>query len=197
MRLTHDEKKHLLELARNRIALRLGAAQEPLPDRYTRSLEESRGAFVTLKSNGQLRGCIGSILGSKSLRETVGEVAVKSAVQDPRFPPLDAGELDGLVIEISVMTPLMPVKDWTGFVAGKHGVVLYKQGRTAVFLPQVATEYGWDAETTLRHLCHKAGLEPDDYREGAELRVFEAEVFEEDGKGGVRDMGPPEEETSL
>ena len=91
--------------------------------------------------------------------------------------PVEVGELS---IEISAMTPPVAIGSWSEFVVGKHGIVLSKSGRSAVFLPQVAPEQGWTAEQTLTHLAQKAGLAPDAWREGAEFEVFEAQVFNEE-----------------
>ena len=100
-----------------------------------------------------------------------------AAVRDPRFPPLRPTELPDLELEISVLTPLAPVAGPDAIVPGHHGVLLESGGRSAVFLPQVAPEQGWDRETLLDHLALKAGLPADAWRHGASLQVFAAEVF--------------------
>ena len=96
---------------------------------------------------------------------------------DPRFAPVSEGELSGLDVEVSVLTPLVSVNGPEDIEIGRHGIVLSAQGRRSVFLPQVAPEQGWDLETTLGHLSLKAGLSPHAWQEGAEFQVFEAEVF--------------------
>jgi len=90
-----------------------------------------------------------------------------------------AAELPQLEFEISALTPPRPVASYHEIVLGRHGMVLAKRGRSAVFLPQVAPEQGWDLPTTLTHLAQKAGLRADDWKEGAEYLVFEAIVFHE------------------
>jgi AmmeMemoRadiSam system protein A len=139
---------------------------------------------VTLTEREQLRGCIGSITGTEPLVEGVAHQALNSAFEDPRFSPLAARELGDVHIEISVLTPPVEVSGPDEIVVGRHGVFIEKRGYRAVFLPQVATEQGWDRETLLRQLCRKAGLKPDDWKHDAKFEVFEAQIFEEKGEAG-------------
>ena len=176
--LSASDKLALLRLARNRIAARLGV--EPLADiQPTPAMKAVMGAFVTLHKHGELRGCIGEIIPRRPLVEAVAEQAVNAAFHDPRFPPLQTGELDEIDIEISALTPPHPVDSYNDIVIGRHGIVLEKNGRSAVFLPQVAPEQGWSLEETLAYLALKAGLRPDDWRSGCRFEVFEAIVFGE------------------
>jgi AmmeMemoRadiSam system protein A len=138
------------------------------------------GVFVTLHENGDLRGCIGEIFPRRPLVEAVMEQALNAAFEDPRFSPVVAAELPKIHVEISALTPPAPVNSWRDIVIGKHGMVLTKNGRSAVFLPQVAPEQGWDIATTLTHLSLKAGLPSHAWKEGAEYLVFEAIVFHEE-----------------
>lgn len=139
---------------------------------------ESYGVFVTLNEpNGNLRGCIGNILPVATLAESLWGRAQDAALNDPRFDPVQPGELPGLSIEISVLTKPEPIPGPDHIVIGKHGVVMRKLGRSAVFLPQVAPEQGWNVEQMLTALSRKAGLAPQAWREGAEFSVFEAQVF--------------------
>jgi AmmeMemoRadiSam system protein B/AmmeMemoRadiSam system protein A len=146
----------------------------------TANLQQKRGAFVTLTSGGRLRGCIGYIESIKPLAEAVAANAVSAASRDPRFRPVEAGELPDLHIEISALSPLRRLEKPQEIVTGRHGIVLHKGPAQAVFLPQVAAEQGWDRDTTLSHLALKAGLPADGWREGASFEVFEAEVFAEE-----------------
>ena len=183
--LTAGERDFLREVAW--LAVRAAAHGERAPDAVAlahargladnTSLNEPRGAFVTLHALGHLRGCIGVIEGRLPLLRAVAGNAAAAAVGDPRFPPVTPDELSNLTLEVSALTPLRPVDGPAGIVIGRHGILLGRQGRQAVFLPQVATEQGWDLPTTLSQLCRKAGLPPDAWREGATLRVFEADVF--------------------
>lgn len=141
-------------------------------------LSDRRGVFVTLRAaDGNLRGCIGNILPVAPLAQSLWERAQDAALNDPRFDPVTPRELTSLSVEISVLTPPAPVAGPEAVEIGKHGILLKKGFRSAVFLPQVATEQGWDLETTLTHLSLKAGLPPDAWREGASFQVFEAQVF--------------------
>jgi len=134
---------------------------------------------VTLKKRGELRGCIGEITPEKPLYRLVGSVALKSALEDPRFRPLRHEELRDVEIEISVLTPPAPVSGAEDIVVGRDGVILQKDGRSAVFLPQVATEQGWGREEMLDQLCRKAGLPAGSWKQGARMLTFQAEVFSE------------------
>ncbi len=144
------------------------------------------GAFVTLNHRGiragdpgRLRACMGVIEAKQPLADAVVQAAVWAA-QDPRFPRLTAGELDGLEIEVSVLSPARAVAGPAVIEVGVHGVILSKGGKRALFLPQVATEQGWDRTAMLDHLALKAGLPAGGWRDGASFEVFTAQVFGED-----------------
>jgi len=177
--LSARERRALLALARETIAARLAGREPPPPADCAGALGARRGAFVTLKIGGELRGCIGHMAEDLPLCEAVRAMALAAAFQDRRFAPLAPGELPRCTIEISALTPARPVAGPDGVVIGRDGVVLRKAGRSAVFLPQVATEQGWDRETFLSQLARKAGLPADAWREGAGLLTFRAEVFGE------------------
>jgi AmmeMemoRadiSam system protein A len=141
---------------------------------------------VTLKQRGDLRGCIGYIEPREPLVRTVIENAKNASTSDPRFPPVRPADLPELSIEVSALTEPAEVDSPEGFVVGRHGIIIRKDGRSAVFLPQVAPEQGWDRATTLAHLCRKAGLPADEWRNpGMKFLVFEAEVFHEDEAKGA------------
>lgn len=180
--LSDQERRTLLTLARLSIQNKLTGSNHPLPP-ATQGLQREAGAFVTLRvhSDGgrpKLRGCIGHVVASGSLYDTVRQVAVSSAVMDPRFPPMRAEELADVEIEISVLSPFQRISDPTKVVPGTHGLYIKKGRASGILLPQVATEYGWDRETFVRHTCMKAGLSPD-CTDDAEMYVFTAEVFDE------------------
>lgn len=145
----------------------------------TAGMKEVRGAFVTLHQNGELRGCVGEISPRRPLYQAVREHAVNAGVYDNRFEPVRAEDLASLEFEISALTPPNAVSSYRDIILGRHGIVLRKQGQTAVFLPQVAPEQGWDLETTLKALSRKAGLPEDAWKHQAGFLVFEAEVFSE------------------
>ena len=134
---------------------------------------------MTLKKKGELRGCIGRIIGDEPLGKLVGAMAIQAAFNDRRFNPLTADELNDIEIEISVLTPMKQVAGAADIVVGRDGVLLSKDGHHAVFLPQVATEQGWNREEMLDNLCRKAGLEAGCWKEGAQFSTFQAVVFSE------------------
>jgi AmmeMemoRadiSam system protein A len=146
----------------------VGQAVEALPAR----LREPAGAFVTLKRQGALRGCIGYIEPREPLYRAVLQNGDNAALHDPRFPPVQASDLKDLDVEVSVLTPPRPIASWEEFRVGEEGIILTKGDRRAVFLPEVAVEQGWTREETLSHLARKAGLPADGWREGASFAVF-------------------------
>ena len=162
------------------------AIEERLGKRVTSSVSpaagEPRGVFVTLRqrADDDLRGCVGMIEPRFPLPEAVRKAAVSAALEDPRFPPVSLAEMPALTIEVSVLGPLAPSSP-DAVEVGRHGVVVRHEGRSALLLPQVATEQGWDRETLLRNLCRKAGLPVDAWRDPeCRLFVFETETFSED-----------------
>jgi AmmeMemoRadiSam system protein A len=178
--LLNDEEQHfLLGLARQAITGYLKTGKSPEVKVPFKNLLEKRGAFVTLKVDGRLRGCIGYPLPVKPLHETVAEMAVAAATQDYRFQPVTLDELSKTEIEISVLTVPRPVKAPDEVEVGKHGIIISKGFSKGLLLPQVPLEYDWDRKTYLGHGCLKAGLDEDDWRKGAKIEVFEAHVFSE------------------
>jgi AmmeMemoRadiSam system protein B/AmmeMemoRadiSam system protein A len=181
--LSPEDKKQLLSLVRQ--TLRYALDHQRIPDSsdlgFTASeaMKPPRAAFVTLKKNGQLRGCVGDIFPQRPLYKSVITNAIYAGFGDRRFPQLRKEEYDQLKVEISALTPPTPVASWRDIRIGVDGMVLNKDGHSAVFLPQVAPEQGWDLETTLRYLSEKAGLPADAWKEGASFLVFQAEVFGE------------------
>jgi hypothetical protein len=183
--LADSEKKTLLKIARDTLELFLEKKTRPDGTGYvlTPPLKEFRGAFVTLKNRGELRGCIGYMEGIKPLWETIVDNAV-NASQDSRFyhNPVTFKEAKDITIEISVLSPRKKIEKADDIIIGTHGVEIEKRGHRAVYLPQVAPEQGWGRMTMLEHLCMKAGLRKDDWKEGATFLVFTAEVFSEEEK---------------
>lgn len=178
--LSAEEKKALLGVARRSIEARLNGKDLPPAEIDTERFREKRGAFVTLKKNARLRGCIGFIEGRKPLLRTVQEMAQAAAFEDPRFYPVTEEELKDLDIEISVLTPLRRIRDVNEIEVGKHGIYIVKGYRSGLLLPQVATEYGWDRITFLNETCRKAGLKPEDWKEkDTDIFIFSADIFGE------------------
>ncbi len=178
--LTPAERRALLELARAAVTTRVCGGVPPVPAGENLPTVHA-GAFVSLHRGGELRGCIGHIEADRPLAEVVARVAASAATEDPRFRPLTPAELPLVDIEISVLGPLERIDptDPAQVEIGRHGLVIDQGGRRGLLLPQVATEWGWDRETFLAHLCAKADLPRDAWRTGAAVYRFEAEVFSE------------------
>jgi AmmeMemoRadiSam system protein A len=181
--LDDESRKQLLRLARSAIARAIGAGgSTPVTQAANSSLipEDVRaGAFVTLRINGELRGCIGYPDPELPLVEVVGRCAVSAAISDPRFPALGVNEWHNVNLEISVLGPLEQVTDIADVVVGRHGLVVVLGRRRGLLLPQVATEWNWTVVEFASQTCLKAGLPRDAWRSGATLYRFEAEVFGE------------------
>jgi AmmeMemoRadiSam system protein A len=174
------DKRILLRLARETITRFLRTETVPLPRGGSAKLLRESGAFVTLKSRGELRGCIGRIQAEGPLIRLIGMLALDSAFRDSRFKPVTADELKHLEIEVSVLTPLSSVPGPEAIQPGRDGVVLRLGARSAVFLPQVAAEQGWDRAEMLDQLAQKAGLSPGAWRDRrATFLTFRADVFDE------------------
>ncbi len=179
--LSDEQKRRLLEVARQ--SLHAAVAGGPPPDLATDDPEllEPRGAFVTLKRGGQLRGCIGYVEPRVPLIEAVADNVRSAALHDPRFKTVAPEELSDIELDISALTPLEPVQDAGEIEVGRHGLMISYGPSRGLLLPQVPIEWGWDREEFLEHTCLKADLPPDAWRrEDAELLCFEAEVFSED-----------------
>jgi AmmeMemoRadiSam system protein A len=177
--LDEQDRLVLLQTAREAIGARL-AGRQPLFPQAPPSLAAPCGAFVTLKINGELRGCIGHIGACQPLIEVVRDVAVSSAFDDPRFPPLSPSEWPQVGIEISVLSPFERITDLQRITVGVHGLMVRNGHRSGLLLPQVATEQGWDRENFLAHSCRKAGLPADAWRSPeTRIEIFSATVFHE------------------
>ncbi|MEN6320269.1 MAG: AmmeMemoRadiSam system protein B [Syntrophaceae bacterium] len=174
-----SDKKSLLVFARETISRLLLTDTVPLARGFNENLRQPRGVFVTLKKKGELRGCIGRIIGDEPLCKLVGTMAIQAALNDRRFSPLSADELNDIEIEISVLTPMKRVSGAGDIVVGRDGVLLSQDGHSAIFLPQVATEQGWSREEMLDNLCRKAGLNSGCWKKGTQLSTFQAVVFSE------------------
>ena len=182
--LNSDEKLTLLEVARKTLesSVKEGKRPDLNSGEYTLSqtLKNKRGVFVTLNKNGNLRGCIGHIQPREQLFDAVIDNTINSSMNDGRFRPVSEDELPDIEIDISVLSPIKKISGAEKFITGKHGIIICLGGMRAVFLPQVATEQGWDREETLAQLCNKAGLPSYAWKDDEmEFFVFTAEVFHE------------------
>jgi AmmeMemoRadiSam system protein A len=172
------EQRVLLDLARRAISARLEGRPVEAPP-AAGALALRTGAFVTIRHNDRLRGCIGWVERDDPLVEVVARCAGDAATRDPRFPPLPLDELSEVVLEISVLGPVEPIIDPAEVEVGRHGLVVEHGAHRGLLLPQVPTEWGWDRETFLAQTCAKAGLPTDAWQTGARLFTFEAYVFAE------------------
>lgn len=181
--LNDEERRWLSRLARQSIETALAgrhtAVPDPPPELAGGTLSALLGSFVTLNKDGDLRGCIGTMLGREPLWQNVWRMARAAAFEDPRFPPLSAAEWPQCSLHISVLGPLSPCPDPQQIVIGRHGLLLRLGLRQGVFLPQVPVEQGWDLRQYLEHLCRKAGLPSGSWRDPQALLFwFESLVFE-------------------
>ena len=182
--LTPQEKEELLGIARTTLESYVKTGKIPAFSPLSPALQQPLGTFVTLKENGQLRGCIGRFDASEPLYKIVQIMAVAAATQDPRFSPVHENELEKLEYEISVLSPLRKIPSAEEIVIGKHGVAISKGSHHGVFLPQVATETGWSKKEFLSELCsQKAGLPSDCWKDpDVNFQVFTAEIVAEKKK---------------
>jgi MEMO1 family protein len=177
---TDQEREQLFRIARNSISERLDNRQhtdneKPVSDK----LSEHMGAFVTLKINGELRGCIGRFVSSDPLYEVVGASAISSAFGDPRFTPLTREEYQKSELEITVLGPLKRIHNINEIILGRHGIYIKKDDHSGTMLPQVATENGWTREQFLGYTARdKTGIGWEGWKD-AELYIYEGVVLEE------------------
>jgi uncharacterized protein len=194
--LSLEEGKFLIRLARNTVKEYLAAGRiVEVPEDTPEKLFERCGVFVTINrlegGEKKLRGCIGYPYPTSPLVEAVIDSAVSAATRDPRFYPLSAGELGGVVFEVSVLTPPEPVqvenpKEYLGKIkVGEDGLIVEKGGYKGLLLPQVPVEWSWCEEEFLCQCCVKAGIPPDSWlTKGTKIYKFQAIVFEEETPEG-------------
>lgn len=181
--LSEKDRQTLLQIARQSIEEYLENKKIPEFKDISLRLKQPQGAFVTLRKDHQLRGCLGRIVEEKQpLYSVVSQMAIAAATQDTRFFPVELQEMEQINVEVSVLSPLKKVKDpFKEIEMGIHGVIVQKGLKSGVFLPQVATENNWDLETFMGQLCYqKAGLPVDAWKTGeVDIYTYTAEVFEE------------------
>lgn len=176
--LRDDEKRELLRIARATLREFLDTGRIPPGKPHRPTLLAPAAVFVTLHRDDALRGCIGLLEATTPLYRAVQDMAVAAATRDPRFPPLTDAELEGLDIEISVLSHARQVRGPDELTIGADGLVVEAFGRRGLLLPQVAAEAGWDGATLLARTCVKAGVPADTWqRDDARLTAFQAQVF--------------------
>ncbi len=177
------DKKVLFQIARKSVesAVKGISNDQTQVEIISPVLKEKNGAFVTLRTCGKLRGCIGRMVSDIPLHKLVSEMAVSAATDDPRFNQIEPSELDDLEIDISVLSPLQMAENPLDFELGRHGIYIKKDSATGCFLPQVATDTGWTKEEFLTHCCSaKAGLSPDAWKkEDVDVYIFTSEIISE------------------
>jgi uncharacterized protein len=176
------ERAALLGIARGAIRERLGVGPGPeLPSEGPLAL--SRGAFVTLSVQGELRGCVGTFTPVGSLAQTVARMAADAATADPRFEPIRADELADMEIHVSALDPRRRMRDPSELEVGRDGVLIQLGWNRGTLLPKVAVEHGWDPLTFLERTCIKAGLPPHAWQDPeAVVELFSAEELGEDAR---------------
>jgi MEMO1 family protein len=180
--LSDTDKNELLMLARTSVehAVGQGHPYQPEPSR-SEALNQELGAFVTLRINEDLRGCIGYTSAMEPLYMTVRDAATLAAQRDPRFQPVSAIELPHLTYEISVLSPLRRVTNIEQIKVGQHGLLMKDGDLEGLLLPQVPTEQKWDRQTFLEQTCVKAGMVRDCWKdENTDIFLFTAVVFPEE-----------------
>ncbi len=189
--LNQSQRRCLLQIARSALAAHLHKRPfTPLPPEDP-DLWQQVGVFVTLWLQdgrtppahwplGYLRGCVGHIHSELPLYQAVVETAVDAATNDPRFPPLTVTEFNQIRLEISVLSPLLPVKQLEDFEIGKHGLLITNGIQRGLLLPQVATNRNWDREKFITAVCQKANLPHDIWPQSAKLYAFTTLEFAED-----------------
>jgi AmmeMemoRadiSam system protein A len=177
--LSEAEGREALALARQSLETWVRERRKLKLGRFTAGLAAPCGAFVTLHRHGQLRGCIGHMIGEGPVGELIAELGIAAGTQDPRFEPVTEHELSELVYEISVLSPMVRTRA-EEVTPGVHGLYIRRGRNAGVLLPQVATEWGWNREEFLAQTCGKAGLPEDAWQDPrTEISTFTAQVFHE------------------
>ncbi len=178
-RFTREERRMIVDIAKKSLYYSVEHGKAPQVDYETipPKLKEDGAVFVTLEKHGNLRGCIGDIVPTRPLVDSIIQRAFSAALEDYRFEKVTLDELSQIDLEVSVLSPPMPIPSYNDIIIGKHGVILQKSKNSAVFLPQVAPEQGWNLEEMLSHLAMKAGLEANAWKEDCIYYVFTAEIM--------------------
>ena len=180
--LTGSECTELLAIAHRAVEAGLRGDTMPVIENPSEGLRQRLGIFVTVKKQGELRGCMGYVRPVRPLFEAAAEMAEAAAFRDIRFLPVQEDEIDSLLLEISVLSPLERVSDISEIVIGESGLVIERGAYRGLLLPQVAVEQEWNTRTFLEHACVKAGLPRDSWEEPeTEIYRFSAEVWEDNG----------------
>jgi AmmeMemoRadiSam system protein A len=177
--ITDEEKQQLKTLARVALeeAVKNNQKISVDPSVFPELFRKHLGAFVTLHKDGRLRGCIGRFEPDMPLYQVIIDMAISASRYDTRFSPVTPDELPHITIEISVLTPRKRVDSVNDIVVGKHGIYVEYGGQSGTYLPQVATDMGWNAEEFFRSCCEEKAQIPPEHCKDATLYVYEAIVF--------------------
>jgi AmmeMemoRadiSam system protein A len=178
--LTDEEKATLFAIAEDTLNWCVNGGKGKFPfEKYTitERLKKSTATFVTLKIQGMLRGCIGSLAPVQPLYESVHENAVNAAQRDFRFRPVTPAELKRIEVDVSILSPIADIKSLDEFHLGEHGIIIEKGRCRAVYLPEVAIEQKWTRDETLASLSEKAGMDADAWRKDARFKIFSSVVL--------------------
>ena len=177
--LTPEMQRQLLTIARGALEARVRRTRTASPANAD-AMHPRCGAFVTIFCKGELRGCLGRVTSNRALPELIEHLAREVADSDPRFEPVQPGELWDISVEVSVLTPEREIASVDEIDIGRHGLIIEQGSHRGLLLPQVPAQYEWNRETFVTQTCLKAGLPPDAWRRGARMFVFEAQVFGEE-----------------
>ena len=176
--LDDSDKAALLKLARKTLEAHYSDESTPTSPASRKALTEKKGAFVSLHRGEELRGCIGQLYPDRELNKVVQHCVLSAALEDMRFAPVVLDELDGLSIEISVLSPFRRIQNVEEIEVGRHGLYLVQGHFRGLLLPQVATQYCWNREKFLEQTCLKAGLPKSAWQDPQTIiHTFEADVF--------------------
>jgi AmmeMemoRadiSam system protein A len=173
------DRRALLSIARAAIVAHTSGLVPSPAAAASDALAVCRGAFVTLHTRGELRGCIGHVEADEPVASVVSRCAILACSADNRFAAVSVEEVALLQIELSLLGPLVPITNVDEIEIGRDGLVVEHRWHRGLLLPQVAIEWQWDREIFLAQTCRKAGLPGDAWKRGARLWRFEAEVFAE------------------
>jgi AmmeMemoRadiSam system protein A len=176
--LDEESQRALLSSARETLRhLSATGERRAIPPAASPLLMRRAAVFVSLHHGRELFGCLGLVTAETPLAESVPDLTLEAALDDPRFAPR-ARVPDGLNIEISVLTPMKRIQDWRSFQIGRHGAYLESGARSGLLLPQVAAHGAFTQTSFLETLSRKAGLRPGAYQDPqSRLSVFQAQVF--------------------
>lgn len=188
---TDEDGKELVKTARKAVAEYLKNKSKIADSDFHSRFNFESGVFVTINKKDSLRGCIGYPIPIKKLSYGLIDAAISAATQDPRFTPVSTDELDKIVFEVTVLTPPVEIKvddplEYLSIIkVGRDGLIVENAYSSGLLLPQVPTEYGWDAEEFLQHTCEKAGINKDSWKESStKISRFEGVIFKEESPNG-------------